>query len=192
MHTYKMKKFLYILSGIGLMTMSCNKGNDNTSNKPVAKFSISGYEHPTPCTITFINVSSNSTSYMWDFGDGTTSTASNPTHTYNLNGTYILRLTATGPEGTSEACKLVSIEPPPGSQSAFSYYIEKCTGTPVGIAFKTINPLSTNVVWNFGSGPNNLERDPIIQILLPGDYTIKHSSQINGVRDTVTRIIRID
>ncbi|MEU9671561.1 ThuA domain-containing protein [Streptomyces bobili] len=33
--------------------------------------------------------------FRWDFGDGTTSTEANPTHTYTVNGNYTARLTAT-------------------------------------------------------------------------------------------------
>lgn len=36
------------------------------------------------------------TSYAWNFGDGTTSTAANPTHTYTASGTYNVTLTVNG------------------------------------------------------------------------------------------------
>lgn len=187
-----MKTFVLIFFGAVALSSSCHKDNP-PSNKTLAKFSISGYEAPTPCTITFINISSNATSYEWNFGDGFTSTQSNPTHTYLFSGSFLLWLKATGPNGVDSVCKLVSIEsPPPSNKSAFSYFQDKCAGTPVGIGFKTINPLSTNPVWDFGSGPPNIERDPIVQFLLAGDYTIKYSTQINGIRDTVIRIIRIN
>lgn len=39
--------------------------------------------------------------YRWDFGDGHTSTAANPTHRYTKNGTYTATLTATDPTGRS-------------------------------------------------------------------------------------------
>lgn len=186
-------KAVFTILGAGSLFFACNKGSEETTNKPSAKFSVSGYESSTPTTITFINISSNATSYQWDFGDGTSSTQVNPTHIYNLNGTYILRLKVTGPGGVDSTCKLVSLEAPPGNRSAFSYYMEKCAGTPVGISFKTVNPQSTSVVWDFGNGSQPvLDRDPIAQFLLPGDYTIKYSTQINGVRDTVIRILRID
>lgn len=190
-----MKTNLLLVAVAGMSAMiACNKGEGNDSNKPSAKFSISGFESPTPCTITFINISSNATGYVWNFGDGTTSTEANPTHTYNFSGSYLLRLKATGPGGADSVCKLVAIETtPPANKSAFSYFQEKCTGTPVGISFKTVNPLSTSIVWDFGNGTSpNLNRDPIVQFLLPGDYTIKYSSLLSGVRDTVIRIIQIN
>jgi glucose/arabinose dehydrogenase/PKD repeat protein len=37
--------------------------------------------------------------YSWDFGDGGTSTAANPTHTYRKNGTYTATVTAKDPSG---------------------------------------------------------------------------------------------
>ena len=41
----------------------------------------------------------NPTAWLWDFGDGTTSTAQNPSHTYAALGTYTVRLTATNAYG---------------------------------------------------------------------------------------------
>jgi PKD repeat protein len=189
-----MRTFLLILFGIVAMASSCNKDDGGTSsNKPAAKFSISGFEVATPCTITFINTSSNATSYVWNFGDGFTSTQSNPNHIYNFRGTYLLKLKVTGPGGADSVCKTVTIEdPPPANKSAFSYFQDKCIGTPVGISFKTINPLSTNPVWEISNGSLALVRDPIIQFLLPGDYTIRYSTQFGAVRDTIIRVIRID
>ena len=109
------------------LALSCKKNNGGTtSNKPIAKFSISGFEAATPTTITFINISSNATSFEWNFGDGGTSTQSNPAHTYTFNGSFLLKLKVTGPGGADSVCKLVAIEaPPPANKSAFSYFQDK-------------------------------------------------------------------
>lgn len=50
----------------------------------------------TPATVTFKNKSNNATSFLWDFGDGITSTLENPTHVYNNFGTYNVKLIANG------------------------------------------------------------------------------------------------
>ncbi len=65
---------------------------------PVASFTyvLDGY------TATFTNTSVNGDTYLWDFGDGTTSTEENPVHTYPGNGLYTVVLTATNPNGTSD------------------------------------------------------------------------------------------
>ncbi len=44
---------------------------------------------------TFTNTSTGATSYSWDFGDMTNSSATSPLHAYAANGTYIVSLTAT-------------------------------------------------------------------------------------------------
>ncbi|MEM7657237.1 MAG: M4 family metallopeptidase, partial [Bacteroidota bacterium] len=50
----------------------------------------------TPANISFSNNSFNSTGYLWDFGDGNTSTLATPTHTYAAAGTYTVTLIANG------------------------------------------------------------------------------------------------
>lgn len=186
-----MKTIQVILFAAGILSIQGSCNPDTPPAKTDANFSVAGYEMPVPANIAFLNTSTNATSYFWDFGDGTTSTSSNPTHTYNFDGTYLLKLRVTGASGTDSACKLLTLTSITANQSAMSYFFDRCSGTPVGAAFKTVNPASTNTVWDFGNGVINVGRDPIVQFLFPGDYTVKYSSLINGVRDTVVRIIQI-
>lgn len=53
-------------------------------------------------TYTFTNSTTDAKTYLWDFGDGTTSTDENPVHTYTTDGTYIVKLTSTNVVGTQE------------------------------------------------------------------------------------------
>ena len=62
---------------------------------PVASFNYSA----NGANVAFVNASVNASSYSWDFGDNTTSTAVNPTHTYTANGAYTITLIA-----SSQAC----------------------------------------------------------------------------------------
>jgi Zn-dependent metalloprotease len=57
-----------------------------------------------PLTVQFQNLSSNATTYLWDFGDGTTSTLVNPTHTYNSASNFNVKL-----KGYSTGCGTDSI-----------------------------------------------------------------------------------
>jgi PKD repeat protein len=50
-------------------------------------------------SVTFVNTSENAYSYTWNFGDGTTSTDINPTHSYNTNGSFSVTLKAFSKNG---------------------------------------------------------------------------------------------
>jgi len=65
-----------------------------------ADFTVDPLRGHAPLTVTFANASTGTTSYLWDFGDGETSTEFEPTHHYNQAGVYTVTLQASGPEGT--------------------------------------------------------------------------------------------
>ncbi|WP_449757866.1 PKD domain-containing protein [Dyella ginsengisoli] len=104
-----------VVMGTGTFAMQSTWSNDTnecdishpvvsggtTNNPPVANFSdsISGL------TVSFTDTSTDSdgtiASRSWNFGDGTTSTATNPSHTYAAAGTYSVSLTVTDNGGAS-------------------------------------------------------------------------------------------
>ncbi len=49
-----------------------------------------------PSVINFNNTTAAGQTYIWDFGDGTTSSSLNPSHSYTINGSYTVKLIATG------------------------------------------------------------------------------------------------
>ena len=68
---------------------------------PTAGFSGSPTNGVAPLTVSFLDSSTGTiTNRLWSFGDGTTTNATNPTHTYTTAGTYSVTLTAYGPGGS--------------------------------------------------------------------------------------------
>ncbi|MEM7514503.1 MAG: PKD domain-containing protein, partial [Bacteroidota bacterium] len=69
------------------------------NNLPVASFSLDTDRAYYPANIQTLNESLNGVSFVWDMGDGTTYTSSEPVHTYDSPGSYTVQLTATGQNG---------------------------------------------------------------------------------------------
>ena len=68
---------------------------------PAADFTAVPTSGPAPLTVQFTDRSSGDiTSRSWDFGDGNSSTMTHPSHTYQNEGTYTVKLSVTGPDGS--------------------------------------------------------------------------------------------
>jgi len=83
--------FTLVLCAMMLLTFACQ---DDDAIPTTADFKVSGEQLWEKCPVEFINTSLGATSYLWDFGDGNTSTEENPTHHYTSPGTYAVSLTA--------------------------------------------------------------------------------------------------
>ncbi|MBC7227431.1 MAG: S8 family serine peptidase [Thermoflexales bacterium] len=90
-------------TGLPVSVVALNEG-------VVANFSYG----PTPVLVgrpvAFTNLSRNALAYQWDFGDGSTSTEANPTHTYGATGIYTVVLTATNPCNVAVASQQIQVE----------------------------------------------------------------------------------
>lgn len=106
-----------------------------------------------PYNATFMNTSAGGTSFFWDFGDGNTSTAANPTNLYTTPGTYTIKLRAID----SATCNIVdstqltitvSIKP----TAAFTYSPQPPQeNLPVTFTNNTTGAV-TQFKWDFGDG----------------------------------------
>ena len=111
---YVMLNAFSAFSGVTL-TGSYTGGSGNTP--PVANFSFTTSGLTASFTDSSTDANGSIASRSWNFGDGTTSTAANPTKTYAAAGTYNVTLTATDNQGaTNSVAKSVTVStttPPP-------------------------------------------------------------------------------
>jgi len=128
--------------------------------------------------VPFTNTSNNCTSYQWNFGDGTTSQAQNPSHVYKSPGQYTITLTA---DNSSTASQVITIwDNAIGLQADF---IAKPTSgfAPLKVQFTSLvtGPVK-NWQWSFG----NTEPHPIYTYTTAGIYTV--TLTVNGLGKTAT------
>ncbi|HEY6872581.1 MAG TPA: PKD domain-containing protein [Geobacteraceae bacterium] len=93
-------------SGTGACTINMNSNTTVTATftllPPVANFSASQTTSCAPISLSFTDLSLNSPStWLWNFGDGTTSTLQNPVHTYAAPGNYTVSLLVTNTTGSN-------------------------------------------------------------------------------------------
>ena len=109
----------YTLAGVYTVTLSATNA-DGTGTKvktsyitvvdpapPVADFVASNVNPSINQVINFTDLSTNlPTSWLWNFGDGNTSTLQNPSHAYANAGSYTVALTATNAQGSDSEIKI--------------------------------------------------------------------------------------
>jgi gliding motility-associated-like protein len=131
--------------------------------------------------------------YVWNFGDGTTSTQTNPVHSFNTKGIYTVTLTATSPQGCvlsqtqSDYLNVASYKsdfsvPAPICQNASAYF--NFTGSPQPTYNEWfINDQSQGYSYyyqNFYTGFTNA-----------GTYKMKQVSTFGTCVDSVTKTITV-
>ena len=114
---------------------------------PTAAFSVNStlFYLPTESLIT-TNQSVGANSYYWTFGDGGTSTQTNPTYLYNLVGNFEIELTATNKYGCKDVAK-VNV-----TTTADVVFPNAFTPSGPSDGFYDINDLSNDIFFPYTSG----------------------------------------
>jgi PKD repeat protein len=122
------------------------------------------------------------TTYLWQFGDATSSSEMNPVHLYSQPGTFSVSLTITDTAGCMKTIShFVTIVPAPAP--LFVYNTPACSNYPV--LFNDISAISggqiTSWHWVFGDGSDTL-------ILPPGNPDIAHTFSNFGTFNVVLTV----
>ncbi|HCS19876.1 MAG TPA: hypothetical protein DIW47_04835 [Bacteroidetes bacterium] len=161
----------------------------------VAPRPIAGFNATTACegmAVQFTNtttVSSGLISYVWDFGDGSSSILINPSHIYSTHGTFNVTLTATTQYGyVNVTGSTVTVNQNPTAEFGFT---NVCEGSVTPFSDGSVIPAGTPTYeWDFGdgsapgSGPN-----PTHQYATPDVYTVTMKVTSNGCSDMTSEYV---
>lgn len=130
---------------------------------PVANFKMSdSVAACPPLNVQFNNISSNSITTNWDFGDSSFSNIDSPSHFYTYPGIYKVNLIVTSLGGCSDTLqKTITIKGPNGR---FNYTpIIGCN--PLYINFTAITTGTDSMIWDFNDGNILDSKDSLIKHL---------------------------
>src|SRR5690606_37402284 len=116
----------------------------------IQSFFLIGFEVENICVVevsTFnANISQAYDSILWDFGDGSTSTNENPTHTYVTAGNYEVQLSVTANGQTSNETKTITIYDVPNVNSVVT--LQQCDDNLDGFSDFNLNEAKTIISAN--------------------------------------------
>ncbi len=157
---------------------------------PVARFAANVTKGGMPLTVQFTNQTfGDYTSSLWSFGDGQSSTATAPTHTYTQLGDYTVTLTVNGAGGSHTKSQKdyiqVNVPQPPIADFA----VARQSGlAPLTVQFaNTTTGDYTSSHWDFGDGQSSTESSPIHTYAITGTYTVKLTATGPGGTNTITK-----
>ncbi|VXC39146.1 conserved hypothetical protein [Flavobacterium sp. 9AF] len=181
---------LFFVLGIGLLF---------AQTTPIAQFSASPtIGNNTPLTVFFTDQSTLPDTWQWNFGDGFTSTAKNPIHTYNATGAYTVTLkvgdTVIGTSDIITKVDFIKISKPVanfvGNQSfGCAPFHVNFSDTSVANGAPIVNWL-----WDFGDGTTSSDQNPSHSYQNSGNYTViltVTDSFGNSSTDTFTNMIQV-
>lgn len=128
--------------------------------------------------------------YLWNFGDGTTSSGSFPSHIYHTPGVFAVSLTVTNSNGCSNTVTL---------NDSINVYIPQniainlnsdsvCLNQPIQVSSNAVSSIS----WSFGDGTNSSQNPGSHIFTSSGNFILSmtasdaNNCQINQIIDTIT------
>ena len=135
------------------------------ANNPTSVFSHTS----NGLTVSFSNTSSNAM-YVWDFGDGQSSTSQNPVHNYADCGTYTVTLTSSSACGTASSVSSLTLG------SGVPTAIFSSTSNALVVTFSNTSQDADSYQWDFGDGQTSSLENPVHTYANCGTYLVTLTS----------------
>lgn len=163
-------------SSISDWEIKTNLINVKPNKLPITEFTASHFIGIAPMKVQFTDMSRNGVdSWIWEFGDGNTSSLQNPLHTYKESGFYTVTLTVSNPIGSDSIEKVALINVMDEGVPIAKFMNEPSTG--FSPSTRNFTNLSSGNIgawrWDFGDGGRSSDKDPFYIYNKPGIYTVR-------------------
>ena len=175
-HTYSVggtySVFLIVTTNTGCADTVYRPNLIHVGVKPTVSLTYLNTIGCSPLSVQFTNTSTNYVSCLWTFGDGTTSTATNPTHTYTNNGTFSVVLKCWGPTGCTKSAIYHDIITVTSSEAIFNAG-PRVGCPPLTTTFNSLSPVQgLNYLWDFGDGTTSSQANPTHTYTTAGNFNV--------------------
>lgn len=157
--------------------------------QPQADFISNKQSGCSPLTVQFTSTSTgNPVTYLWDFGNGNTSTLQNPGANFITPGTYTISLTVSNASGNHTRVKTAFITV--FANPTANFYAGKQTGcAPVSINLFDSSLQGSGIInswsWDFFNGSTSTVKNPTATFINPGTYMVSLVVRdVNGCQST--------
>jgi gliding motility-associated-like protein len=175
---------------MGCITVLTKNQYITVNPKPTALFTNSNANSCSPpASIQFTNQSSGTgLTYQWTFGDGGTSTATDPSHTYITSGNFTVRLITINASGCRDTITKTNLVQVGSIHATFTSADSVCVNKTISFTC-TSNPAPTSVTWDFGDATTSSTLNPVKFYSAPGTYTVKLKATFGSCVDSVTKTV---
>ncbi|MDA3615599.1 PKD domain-containing protein [Polluticaenibacter yanchengensis] len=205
--TTKSPTHIYNKAGVFGITLIATTANGCTNSKTINNYitvfdSIRAYPSVNvseSCTLPFTatfkgdTYGADITEYLWNFGNGVTSTEKNPTYTYTTAGAFTPTLQIKNKNGcvdTKALSKTINV----ASFKADFNVADAVVCQDKSVIFNntsTPSNLLSRVLWDFGNGRQSVTINPSTAFLTPGTFDVTLTSYFGACEATVTKQITV-
>lgn len=181
----------YLAPGTYTLTLRAyNNCSDTTTTatitvypKPRAAFTANKFTVCIGDTLRLTNLSDSATAYLWKFGDGITSTLTNPVHVYSTAGAYQLTLLSYRNNPSGNVCidsvkQTVTVTATQTGLFTVTDSVSQCA--PFTITLVNQNKPSVTASWDMGDGTIRTGDSIVHTYAVAGTYVVRLTSRVPG------------
>ncbi len=158
---------------------------------PTAAFEMDDDTAGVGQAVNFTNLTTGSLpmTYLWEFGDGVTSTLENPSHAYTLAGTYVVTLTATNVGGSDWVTGTLTVDYPPTAD--FTSSSPDWPGETTVFTNATVSSGTVAYLWSFGDTTTSTLENPTHAYAAGGTFNVTLQATDEYGADTAAGTVTI-